>query len=54
MTRPATDSTNISLNTWEGFKSVVLNFLKEKVNEDELDEIIMIVLSIIDVKKSVE
>lgn len=54
LTRLATDPTNISLNTWEGFKSVLLNFLKEKINEDELDEIIMMVLSLIDVKKSVE
>jgi hypothetical protein len=54
LARLTTDPTNISLNTWEGFKSVVLNFIGEKIDEDELNEIIMMVFSLITSRISVE
>lgn len=52
LARLATDPANISLNTLEGLKSVVLNFIREKPHEDELNEIIMMVLSLTTVRGS--
>lgn len=54
LARLAMDPTNISLNAWEGFKSVVLNFTRDKVDEEELNKMIMMVLSLMAVRKSVE
>jgi hypothetical protein len=54
LARLGTDPANISLNTWEGFKSIILNFITEKVGEDELNEMIMLVLSLMKVRKSLQ
>jgi hypothetical protein len=52
--RLASDPANESLGILEGLKSVILNYLKEKIDEDELDRMAKIVFSLKTVNDGIE
>jgi hypothetical protein len=52
--RLGSDPSNESLGLFEGLKSVILNYLKEKIDEDELDRMVMMVFSLKTVNEGIE
>jgi hypothetical protein len=48
------DPANESLGIFEGLKSVMLNYLKEKIEEDKLIKMVKIVFSLKTVNSSIE